>query len=63
MLTLQVRQFELVRAITRQPADLAGAQELMNLLPQVVEKSGQLKQARQKLEATAATVKATLPKR
>lgn len=63
LLALQVRQFELVRAMTQQPADLAGAQELVGLLPQVAEKSGQLKQAREKLEATVAATKEATSRR
>lgn len=63
LLALQVRQFELAQAMTRQPQEPAGTQELADLLPQLTEKSQQLVQARQKLEATGAALKTASTRR
>ena len=59
VLALQVRQFELLKAVGQQPFDpnAVAVEEMRTLTGQISDKSAQLKQAKQKLEAIVAAPK------
>jgi len=59
LLTLQVRHFELLKAVGQQPFDpnSVAVEEMSALAGQINDKSAQLKQAKQKLEAIVAAPK------